>query len=451
MTDFLKQDKRSGKFYYGWLVLAVSTFLIMSVFGVRQSLGVFVTPMEADLNWTRAEITRILSFGIFFGAISFVFIGYLQDRVGARIVISGSLIVLGLSTAAMGLMSSNPIPCKDCTLHIFSLSIEAEYLTFLILHGFIASVATGGISFVTIHTMLSKWFVKRRALANSISAAGASLGAVFFAPMSAYIVEMSGWETGFLTLGIIILFIATPLAVMFMKDSPGGALPDSEKLTDKSGNEITDISGQYFTENAKEALKSAPFWQLSISYVVCGMTTTMMGVHFVPFAEGEGVSRVMAASIFGVMMAINLFGVLFAGALTQKFSQKNILSVTYAVRGMAYLLLLLIGGTVGLWVFAVVAGMSWLSTPAMTSSITADVYGLKNLGAINGLINGAHQIGGAFAVLLTGELYQLTGSYTLPFALAGGTLIIATYFAFAINEKKYSYKFNSIKQELAPV
>ena len=93
--------------------------------------------------------------------------------------------------------------------------------------------------------------------------------------------------------------------------------------------------------------------------------------------------------------------------------------------------------------------MSWLSTPAMTSSITADVYGLNNLGAINGLTNGAHQVGGAAAVLITGELYSLTGSYTLPFALAGLTLIIATYFSFAVNENKYSYKFNPIRKEFA--
>ena len=121
----------------------------------------------------------------------------------------------------------------------------------------------------------------------------------------------------------------------------------------------------------------------------------------------------------------------------------------YAVRAAAYLLLIVVGGTAGLWIFAVVAGMSWLSTPAMTSSITADVYGLNNLGAINGLVNGAHQVGGAAAVLITGELYSLTGSYTLPFALAGITLIFATYFSFAVNENKYSYKFNPINQKLA--
>ena len=449
MTNKPKSIIPSGKVYYGWLVLAVSTFLIMTAFGIRQSTGVFVTPMESDLNWTRAEITRILSFGIFFGAISFVFIGTLQDKFGGRIVITVCLLLLGLSTAAMGMITSNPVPCQNCTLHIFNLSITSEYLTFLILHGFIASFATGGISFVTVHTLLSKWFVKRRALANSISAAGASLGSVFFAPMSAYIVEIADWERGFLTLGMIALFVAMPLSALFMKEDPGNLLPESEKMTDTSGNSDSEMTGPYFTEKLSQAFKSPPFWQLSTSYVVCGITTTMMGVHFVPFAEDEGVSRVTAATIFGFMMGVNLFGVLLAGAFAQKFQQKNVLGVVYAVRAMAYLLLIVIGGTVGLWVFAVVAGMSWLSTPAMTSSITADVYGLNNLGAINGLTNGAHQVGGAAAVLITGELYSLTGSYTLPFALAGLTLIIATYFSFAVNENKYSYKFNPIRKELA--
>ena len=152
-----------------------------------------------------------------------------------------------------------------------------------------------------------------------------------------------------------------------------------------------------------------------------------------------------AATIFGIMMGLNSLGVLSAGVLSNYFNQKNVLSTTYALRGMAYALLLLVGGVEGMWVFAVVAGVSWIATASVTSSMTADIYGVKNLGTLNGMTNMSHQIGGALSVLLAGEIHQITGSYTLPFMFAGLTLIGASISAFKVNEKAYSYRYNPVR------
>lgn len=104
-----------------------------------------------------------------------------------------------------------------------------------------------------------------------------------------------------------------------------------------------------------------------------------------------------------------------------------------------------------MWAFAVIAGMSWIATVPVTTSITADVYGIRNLGTINGLINLAHQLGGAVMVFLSGELYEMTGSYMLPFGIAGITLIAASFSAFSIREKIYSQRYNSFRREMAIV
>lgn len=65
--------------------------------GVRSSMGVFITPMEADMQWARNDITRVLSLGIFVGALSFIVMGYLYDKYGGRRVISAALIMVGIS------------------------------------------------------------------------------------------------------------------------------------------------------------------------------------------------------------------------------------------------------------------------------------------------------------------------------------------------------------------
>jgi MFS family permease len=392
-------------------------------------MGVFVTPMEADMQWSRNDITRVLSLGIFVGAMSFLVMGYLFDKYGGRLVISIALAMVGISVVLLSRVNS----------------ISA----FILIYGIFGSFAASGVSFVTIHSLLAKWFYRRRGLVMSLSATGGSIGPFLFAPFSAFLIETFDWRTAFLVVSAVILFMAVPLASLFLRDDPLGKIPDSE-MDDSPGQNNEDVVekvqmvGPLFTKRWKEALSTSPFWQLSAAYLVCGITTNILSVHFVPYAEDQGVPKITAASIFGVMMLLNSVGVLSAGILSQHFSQNKVLGSTYALRGIAYLTLLSIGGTTGMWAFAFIAGMSWIATVSVTSSLVADIYGGENLGMLNGMSNMAHQIGGALSVLVAGELQALTGSYEIPFAIAGATLVFASLASFSVKEKKYSYRYNKV-------
>ena len=395
--------------------------------GVRSSIGVFITPMEADMQWSRNEITRVLSLGIFVGALSFILMGYLYDKYGGRRVISAALIMVGIS--------------------VFLLSRVNSIFGLILIYGILGSFASSGASFVTIHSLLAKWFYRRRGLAMSLSAAGGSIGPLLFAPFCAFLIEASDWRTAFLFIGGMVLFIGAPLSALFLRDDPLGQIPDSERddpgIQEKEEVQV-EMEGPLFTSRWKQALSTSPFWQLSAAYLVCGITTNIISVHFVPFAEDQGVPKITAATIFGIMMGLNSVGVISAGILSQKFSQHKVLGFTYALRGIAYIALLTIGGTTGLWAFALIAGMSWIATASVTSSLVADIYGVRNLGTLNGMSNMVHQIGGALSVLVAGELHALTGSYEIPFAIAGATLLFASIASFSVKEKKYSYRYSRV-------
>ncbi len=141
------------------------------------------------------------------------------------------------------------------------------------------------------------------------------------------------------------------------------------------------------------------------------------------------------------MMGLNVVGGLGAGILADRFGRKNVLAMVYLMRGTGYMVMLLVPGTLGLWAFAAVVGFSWIATAPLTNTLTADVYGLKSLGTLTGVSFLGHQIGGFFGVLLGGFLYDLTGSYTLPFAIVGSLLFPAALSIFAIKERKYSTKY----------
>jgi len=170
----------------------------------------------------------------------------------------------------------------------------------------------------------------------------------------------------------------------------------------------------------------------------------MMMMHFIPYAEGKGFSRATTATAFGLMSGLNFVGLLATGLLSDKFGRKNVLASIYAIRVVAFGLLLVAPEALGLWGFAVILGLTWYSSAPLTTSLTADIYGLKTLGVLNGVTFLAHQVGGALSVLVAGIMYDRTGSYRMPFAMGGILMVWASVAAFSINEKKYSMKYQSL-------
>jgi MFS family permease len=164
-------------------------------------------------------------------------------------------------------------------------------------------------------------------------------------------------------------------------------------------------------------------------------------MHFVPYAEGEGYSRATAATAFGVLAGLNTLGVIGAGALSDRFARKNILAGVYWLRGLGFTTLLLAPAPWNLWGFAVMTGFSWIATIPLTASLTADIYGLKNLATLNGMSFLSHQIGGSISVILAGVLYDATGSYAIPFTLCALLLAAAGFTSISIHERKYSAKY----------
>ena len=130
-----------------------------------------------------------------------------------------------------------------------------------------------------------------------------------------------------------------------------------------------------------------------------------------------------AAIAFGVMMGLNVAGVILVGSISDRFSRKNLLGTVYFIRFLAYVMIIALPGVFGIWGFAILAGMSWVATPPLTTSLTADIYGVKNIGTLSGISTFAHQIGGSISVLMAGILYDRFGAYEIPFALAGLTLL----------------------------
>lgn len=417
--------RANSALYYGWIIVGASFFISFLTVGARNGFGVFVIPMSEDFGWERGTISLAAAIGFLLNGLSQPFIGRLYDRIGGRKMILSSLVVIGISNLLLA-----------ATNHIVFL---------IIIFGVVMAIAMSGGSINTTISIISKWFERKRALAVAIVAAGAPMGGMVLVPMASYLIQLAGWRTTWAVMGVLVLALAVPLAYFVMREKPEdmGLMPDGDDgPTSAEGEAKAEVRrAPLESDRWVTCFGSFPMWQLSGAYFVCGFTTALISAHFVPFAIEEGYSQSMAASAFGMMSGLNVVGVMVAGALGDKFNRKNLLSLVYLFRGGAYIMLLMVPGLFGLWGFSLIAGFSWIATVPLTTSLTADVYGLRNIGILGGIIFTSHQIGGAISIQLAGVIRDVTGSYDTALVMAAVLLICASLVSFSIREKKYSVRY----------
>ena len=421
--------------FYGWFVVATCMFIAFLTMGARNSFGAFVVPMEAEFEWNRTVVSWAAALGALLNGVTQPFMGYLFDRIGVRIVVITGIVVVGVSTLLMAATGS------------------IWYM--IAMFGVIAAIGQSGSSMTNTAAMLSKWFRRRRGLVIGLNASGMSLGSLVLVPFVAFLISLIDWRLSWVVLGVMILVLGIPLAFVFLHDDPAkkGLTPDGDPVPESGpgGSGAAAPPAQpLFAENWRQAFKSLPIWQMSFSYYICGGTTFMLAVHFVPMAIEEGVNPQTAALIFGLMSGLNALGATGAGWISDRIGgRKNWLTAVYFCRGTGYVILvasLLMPGfpvIAGMLIFAVVAGLSWIATAPLTSSLTAEVYGLKSMATISGVAFLFHQLGGFTSVLLAGYLREVTGDYIVAFSIAAVVLYPAAISAFTIRERKYSVRYQA--------
>ena len=416
-----------GGIYYGWFIVATAVFIALVGVGPVSGFGIFVILMSENFGWSRSAISIAGTVSAIASGCSQPVLGRVFDRAGGRKVMLVGLFVFAASTLLLTFTS-----------HIIYL---------IIVFGVLMAVGGSAGTMNTASALASKWFHRKRATAVSLIAAGGSLGGLILVPFIAFIMPVVGWRNTWLILGSIVLFLALPLAFLIIKNDPSeiGKLPDGDNITPGNLDGTSVPRGPLEVDYWLHAFKTIPLWQLCGGYFVCGVTTTMMATHYVPYAIEEGFSVSTTAMAFAVLSALNMIGVLGAGFLGDRLGRKNLLAFIYGMHGVGYAVLVTSPGLWGLYGFAIIGGFSWLATVPLTTSLTAEVYGLKNIGTLSGIVFMAHQIGGAVSVQFAGIMKDVTGEYTVPFAIGGLLLVFASAASFSIKEKEYSSRYQCTK------
>jgi predicted MFS family arabinose efflux permease len=384
------------RFFYGWVVVAITIAVSLATWGVRSAPAVLIKPLEAEFGWTRAEISSAIAIGLLMTAVGAPFGGVLVDRFGPRMILLGITVLTSVSVLIASQMDA-----------LWQMSL---------LWGVLVGFATG-ISGVIGASVATRWFVQRRGLVQGILGAGSSAGQLIFLPLLAWLAVHVGWREMTVILGVIVLATLAPI-LLLMRNSPEdvGLLPYGATEPMPKGQPTRPL------ELLQRAARVPEFWLLSGSFFVCGATSTgIVMTHFQAHAVDHGIPTVQASSALAIMGAMNFVGVLFSGYLTDRHDPRKLLAIFYTFRGVALFLLPSMTdlGLGGLTVFAVLFGLDYISTVPPTTALCADLFGRRNVGSVYGWVFAAHQLGAALLAYMGGYMHDALGNYTLAFIGSG--------------------------------
>ena len=378
-----------------WVVTLAAAAILMVTMGARQSLGLFVSPLNSSTGLGIVTISLALAVGqLMWGVIQPV-AGAVADRYGSAKVLIAGLIVLSNGTAMTPFMTS-----------AFGLIVSL---------GLLSAIGSGAGSFsVLIGAAAQRLTADRRGKAAGIINAGGSFGQFVFAPISQALIQMLGWMGAMWSLAVITL-AALPFVRLV---SPNAPMLHSAAA-----------SGSAPWRAMWDALGDRSYLLLHAGFFTCGFHIAFLVTHLPGEVNLCGLPPAVASWSLALIGLANIVGSLLAGSSTARFRSKYILAVMYGSR------VLLIGWYLiapktewTFYIFAVGLGLTWLATVPPTAAIVAKLFGIRYLATLFGLTLLSHQIGGFLGVYLGGIAFAQSGDYQwmwyADMALAAAAAII---------------------------
>ncbi len=389
---------RKPKIFYGYVIVAVSFFIMFLVLGLQSTFGIFFKPIITDLGWTRAVTSGAFSLSMIVGGVFGIALGGLNDRFGPRLVLT----LCGLLCGAGHLLMSR----VD--------TIWEIYLFYGILIG------TGSGVFAPVLSTVARWFTEKRSMMTGIVFMGTGVGILILPPLINYMINILEWRGTFTVLGIVILIGVIGSAQLLKRDPSkiGHPLERSSTGIKHSERKIEGL-------RPREAMKHRQFWMLFIALMSYGYCLFTLQVHIPPFVTDIGLSATTAALVLTIIGAATIIGEIVMGIAADRIGNRIAFLVGFSFFAIASLLLL---GAREAWMFFLIAcifGFALGDCSTQESPSVAWLFGIKHHGALLGIVVFSFTIGAAIGPVVTGYIFDTTGSYAIGFILCAALAVLA--------------------------
>jgi len=373
-----------------WLTLGVT-------FGLMFSFPVFLVPLLEEFRWSRGVAAAAFSLSaIVQGALSPV-VGLLVDRLGPRRVMLTGAVVVGVS----------------CML---GSRITALWHLYLVV-GVLTAAGVCAVGFVPSGALVAQWFARRQGSMMGLVFSGMGVGVLTIGPLAQWLISTRGWRDAYLILGVGALALLLPLVWLGVRPPPPSVAPEPAAAPART----TGPPGDDGSIDVRAAVRTRAFWALFFAYLFTPLAVFPVVTHQVAFAVDHGFPRMFVATIFGLTGLMSIAGRIVFGVAADRIGRALSATISYGCTAAGTLALLSLETwhqPAALYVYALLFGLGFGARGPIITAIAAELFPGRRFGAIYGIVSVGNGLGGAIGPWFAGALFDLTGSYRVPFLLA---------------------------------
>jgi OFA family oxalate/formate antiporter-like MFS transporter len=393
-----------------WAQLALGITCMVMIANLQYGWTLFVGPIDQKYHWGRAAIQVAFTIFVLTETWLVPLEGYLIDKFGPRIMISGSGVLVAIA---------------------WVINSVADSLFLLYLGAAIGGIGAGVIYGGSVGNAL-KWFPDRRGLAAGLTAAGFGAGSALTVIPIANMIQSSGYQSAFLWFGLGQGIVVVLVALLLRAPQPGEVEVPASPAVQQTRRDYTPA----------EVLRTPPFWVMYAMFVMVGAGGLMAIAQLAPIANDYKIAGI-PVSILGLTLpaltfALTIDRVLngvcrpFFGWVSDHIGRENTMFVAFLAEGIGiYALLYFADNPLLFVILSGVVFFAWGEIYSLFPATCTDLYGRKFATTNYGMLYTAKGTA-ALLVPLANVLNNATGSWHAVFYVAAILNIIAAVMALAV-------------------
>ena len=388
--------------HYAWLILLMVVGLQTVGSGMRMAFGAFIDPLSETFGWSQGAIGFAYALQFIVSALIAPAAGWLSEVYGVRRTLFGAVITFTIGLALTGTIT--------------------ELWQFYLYYGVIMGTALSLFS-VSLVTSISYWFKQHQGLAIGIVMASLSAGPAIAAPAVTLLISGMGWKQAMLVIAAVGgIFMMLMAAKFYSKPAdlnmnPYGIL-ESEPPAPRSNRAVDKARATAFFKSARSTVD---FWNLvNIHFLGC-IGHSIIIVYATAMAIHEGIDPVVAAGVVSIFMAISTITRFLTPVLSEAFSAKTIMAMSYFLQGVTVFILLGADSPLHFYSFAIIFAVGYGGEGAVFPILNRQYYRDAPIGTVYGWQMFGAGLGMALGGWIGGWLFDITGTYTWTILVSAAT------------------------------
>jgi MFS family permease len=402
--------RRSRRPYPGWVLVITLGITETITWGiVYYAFAVFLPAMEAEFGWSRGEMSGAFALATLLSGLCAAPIGRWLDARGPRLLMTAGSVAATLLVLAWSQVRT----------------LEQFYIVWALL-----GIAMATVLYEPAFAVVTAWFERQRTRALTAVTLMAGFASTIFMPVESWLIELQGWRTALVILAAFLALTTIPPHALLLRRRPEdlGLHPDGDAAAPTRGARARRAP----TASVGAALRDPPFRWLAVAFSLSNVVAYGVHVHLLAYLQDLGYAAGFAATATGLVGATQVLGRILLGLVGDRVALRISAAVVLGVQPIALLVLMLVPGTFGVFVFIALFGAAKGALTLIRPAYVASLYGRARYASIAGALAGPVIVANALGPIMAGIAHDRLGSYEpilwafmgLSAASAGAALLV---------------------------